>query len=341
MRKMSWLSDSISSPFIYNSKVRYLASWPRHIKESKSGEEKAVRAMYIHDKYQEVKAGLGIGKLYKKQKEKLKNHHSLQHWQAGKSVPFSTHTQDLDCEPVPAMEKIAWCFTKARFARNLTFFSSHSFLLRAPIPRSGLGIQTSRFHSTSTPSLHNSEVMSKVPRDSNNVETLVSWALGPWVTCTHRWAHCCPQHSYSSPSLGSLLLLIQSWRVKIFLQSSAWLFFLESPLRQSCLGSGGLHLCLSTSPLSCHSPHSLQPLPFSVVLPFSSFCPGVHLFLVWRIILLHACFHTPSPLSFTPSANPLNCSKNLGLWNIKARQMYSLLLPSAPSYSFSETMSQR
>ena len=80
MRKMSWLSDSISSPFIYNSKVRYLASWPRHIKESKSGEEKAVRAMYIHDKYQEVKAGLGIGKLYKKQKEKLKNHHSLQHW---------------------------------------------------------------------------------------------------------------------------------------------------------------------------------------------------------------------------------------------------------------------
>lgn len=38
---MSWLSEPISSPFIYNSKeLRYLASWPKHIKASKFGEEK-------------------------------------------------------------------------------------------------------------------------------------------------------------------------------------------------------------------------------------------------------------------------------------------------------------
>lgn len=39
MRKMSWLPGLISSPFMYNSKVRYLASWPKHIEDSKSGEE--------------------------------------------------------------------------------------------------------------------------------------------------------------------------------------------------------------------------------------------------------------------------------------------------------------
>ena len=179
MRKMSWLADPISSPFIYNSKVRYLASWPRHIKESKFGEEKGARAMYIHDKYQEVKAGLGTGKLYKKQKERLKNHHSLQHWLAGKSAPFSTDTQDLDFEPVPTMEKIAWCFAKARFARNLTFFSSQSFLLRAPIPQSGLQIQTSRFHSTSP--LLASITLRLCQRFQETPIMLKHWWAGHWV----------------------------------------------------------------------------------------------------------------------------------------------------------------
>lgn len=62
--------------------------------------------MCTHDKYQEVKAGLGTGKQNKKKTQRLKTQQSLQHWHGGKSAPFSTDPQDLDGEPVPTMEEI-------------------------------------------------------------------------------------------------------------------------------------------------------------------------------------------------------------------------------------------
>ena len=171
--------------------------------------------------------------------------------------------------------------------------------------------------------------MAKLPRDVNNVETLVSWLLGPWVTCTQgeltvalstpaphlSLAHCC---------LASVLQ--SKWSSRKALPGSSGGSTHAFLSRQGRSASLSLYLSVPLLPFP-YSPHLLLSLQLFLLL----LCPGVHVFSVWRIILLHACFHSPSLLSFSYSPNPLSCSKNLGLWTTKTRQMHSVFLPSTPS----------
>lgn len=138
------------------------------------------------------------------------------------------------------------------------------------------------------------------------------------------------------PSLGPLLLLIQSWRTKIFLA------LLPGCTTQAFL-SRPRCLCSVSTPLFSSQAFPLLsfPLPLLCSSPFYSLCLGVHLFLVWGIIFIFSCFYVLKTVSFTPSANPLSFSKILTLWNTKVRWLYRLILPSTLLYSLSEAVNQR
>lgn len=90
--------------------------------------------------------------------------------------------------------------------------------------------------------------MANVPRDVSNGE---HWLAGELLTRS-------PSHVHTQvrslsvvvslpipyPNLGSLLLLIQSWKVKVFLKSYAWPFSLDALLSHCFLGSS---VCVSLS----------------------------------------------------------------------------------------------
>lgn len=228
--------------------------------------------MCTHDKYQEVKAGLGTGK-QNKRSQRLKTQPRSYNTGMGVKVLLSQQIhRTWTVEPVPTMEEITPMLQKSKVCKKFNVHQLTVFLLRALIPLSGLGIQPpGDFHSTTLDS-----ITLRLRQSSQEMSIMLKhWQVGHRVpeSLAHRGELTfCPQHS-----CFSLILGIQPCRVMIFLESSVWLFWKQhSCIPAQTRRAASLSLYLSVPLL----PFPILTTPsFSVAFP-SPLLHRVHVFLI-------------------------------------------------------------
>lgn len=137
--------------------------------------KRRVRATNTHE-YEEVRAGLRTGKLCKKQTQNLKKSPAP----TALEVKVLLSQQTFRTSTVSQSQgKYCTMLHRSKVCKKYNALEFTIIFTQSPYPTERIrnsDLKLSQY--LSIPSLHHSEVMSKVPRDANNVETLVSQSLG-------------------------------------------------------------------------------------------------------------------------------------------------------------------